>query len=366
MEDKRPGRILMSLDEFIAVAVPRLMPDDRSKITIYDVARRAGVAISTVSRVLNESPDVSTETRKRVNIAIHALNFRPDRHARQLAQQNAPTLAIAIPTLTTPFHNSLLKGIRVHLREQDLDLLLCDLGSSERHLALINFLQRGAVTGLLLVGLKVTEDIASELKSIGAAVSIIGYQHGEFDSYWWDDVEGARRAVAHLTSMGHKRIGMIRARADSRTQIRRIDGYRSALQAAGIAFDGSLVSAGTTEKHAGYSEESGYEAMKQLLDLREPVTAVFCTSDAQAMGAWMALRERGVSVPQDVALVGYDDVKTSRYVGLSSMDQAMQRVGEQAAIRLMERMSDKLSEPAGSFCYTPELQVRYSSAFHRD
>jgi LacI family transcriptional regulator len=301
-----------------------------------------------------------------VNLAIDALSFRPDRHARQLAQQTSPTLAIAIPTLTTPFHNSLLKGIRVHLREQELDLLLCDLGSSDRHVALVHFLERGAVSGLLLVGLKVTEDIAAELKSMGAAVGIIGYQHGDFDSYWWDDVEGARRAVAHLTALGHKRIGMIRARADSRTQIRRIDGYRAALQAAGIDFDEALVTAGTTEKHAGYSEESGYEAMRKLIELADPVTGVFCTSDAQAMGAWMALREAGIRVPQDVALVGYDDVKTSRYVGLTSMDQAMQRVGEQAAIRLLDRMSNQLSEPAGSFCYTPELQPRQSSAFRRD
>ncbi len=341
------------------------MPDDRSKVTIYDVARRAGVAISTVSRVLNESPDVSTETRKRVTIAIEALNFRPDRRARQLAQQGSPTLAIAIPTLTTPFHTSLLKGIRVHLREKDLDLLLCDLGSRERHVALVQFLQRGAVSGLMLVGLKVTEDIAAELKSMGAAVSIIGYQHGDFDSYWWDDVEGARRAVTHLAGLGHQRIGMIRSSSDSRTQIRRIDGYRAALQAAGIPFRPELIASGHTEKHAGYSEESGYEAMKKLLVLDEPVTAVFCTSDAQAMGAWMALREQGIRVPEDIALVGYDDVKTSRFVGLSSMDQAMQQVGEQAVTRLLDRMSGNLNEPAGSFCHTPELRVRSSSTFRR-
>jgi LacI family transcriptional regulator len=341
------------------------LSDDRPKITIYDVARRAGVAISTVSRVLNESPDVSMETRRRVNTAIEALNFRPDRRARQLAQQGAPTLAIAMPTLTTPFHASLLKGIRLHLRERELDLLFCDLGSRERHRALIHFLHRGAVSGLLLVGLKVTEDIASEFKSMGAAVAILGYQHEDFDSYWWDDIEGARRAVAHLTSMGHRRIGMIRSASESRTQIRRIDGYRSALQAAGLPFDETLVAAGTTDKHAGYSEESGYEAMGTLMALNEPVTAVFCASDAQAMGAWLALRESGIRVPEDVAIVGYDDVKTSRYVGLSSMDQAMQQVGELAAIRLLKRMDVELDDPPSSFCHTPELRIRSSSAFQR-
>lgn len=300
-----------------------------------------------------------------MNTAIEALNFRPDRRARQLAQQGAPTLAIAMPTLTTPFHSSLLKGIRVHLRERELDLLFCDLGAHERHLALISFLQRGAVSGLLLVGLRVTDDIAAELKSMGAAVAILGYQHEDFDSYWWDDVEGARRAVAHLTSMGHARIGMIRTASESRTSVRRIDGYRAALGAAGIPFDEALVVAGTTEKHAGYSEESGYEAMGTLLAVEEPVTAVFCASDAQAMGAWLAIREAGLRVPEDIALVGYDDVKTSRYVGLSSMDQAMQQVGELAAVRLLKRMNDEIDGPPSSFCHTPELRIRASSAFKR-
>jgi len=344
------------------------VPDDRPKITIYDVARRAGVAISTVSRVLNESPDVSLETRRRVNTAIEALNFRPDRRARQLAQQGAPTLAIAMPTLTTPFHSSLLKGIRLHTRERELDLLFCDLGSRERHLALLSFLQRGAVSGLLLVGLRVTEDIATELNSIGAAVAILGYQHDDFDSYWWDDVEGARRAVAHLTSMGHRRIGMIRSASESRTSVRRIDGYHAALQAAGLPCDETRVVAGTADKHAGYSEESGYEPMGKLLALagtREPVTAVFCASDAQAMGAWLAIREAGLRVPEDIALVGYDDVKTSRYVGLSSMDQAMQQVGEAAAVRLLKRMNDDVDGPPSSYCHTPEIRVRASSAFQR-
>jgi len=341
------------------------MSEERTKTTIYDVARRAGVAISTVSRVLNQSPDVSVETRKRVNTAIEALNFRPDRRARQLAQQGLPTLAIAIPTLTTPFHASLLKGIRVHLRERDLDLLLCDLGSRERHVALIQFLKRGAVSGLMLVGLKVTDDITADLKSMGAAVSIIGYQHPDFDSYWWDDFEGARRAVAHLASMGHPRIGMIRSASDSRTQVSRIDGYRAALQAASIEFDEDIIVSGCTDKHAGYSEESGYEAMATLAGRADPVTAVFCTSDAQAMGAWLALRERDIRVPEDVALVGYDDVKTSRYVGLSSMDQAMQSVGEMAAMRLIDRLEGAHSGPPSSFCHTPELRVRSSSAYKR-
>ncbi|RMF55942.1 MAG: LacI family transcriptional regulator, partial [Bacteroidetes bacterium] len=144
------------------------MPQEKSKVTIYDVADRAGVAISTVSRVLNNSHDVSDRTRARVLKAIEELKFRPDRKAKTLAQQDTQLLAVAMPTFTTPFHTELMKGIRMSLREKDVDLLLCDLGSKKRHLNLMNFLKRGAVDGLLLAGVDVNEEIAQELHALHA------------------------------------------------------------------------------------------------------------------------------------------------------------------------------------------------------
>ncbi|MEX0747647.1 MAG: LacI family DNA-binding transcriptional regulator, partial [Rhodothermales bacterium] len=144
------------------------MSQDKSKVTIYDVADRAGVAISTVSRVLNNSSDVSEPTRVRVLRAIEDLQFRPDRTAKSLAQKASRSFAVAIPTFTMPFHTELLKGIRFRLRNQDIDLLLCDLGSTSPLQTLMNFLKRGAVHGLLLVGVPVEERIANELRALHA------------------------------------------------------------------------------------------------------------------------------------------------------------------------------------------------------
>ena len=341
------------------------MPEDKNKVTIYDVASKAGVAISTVSRVLNSSPDVSDETRARVKRAIEILNFSPDRVARSLAQQKVQTIALAIPTFTTPFHNELLKGIRNCIRDEDIDLLLCDLGSTDRHVKLLNFLHRGAVSGLLLAGVKVTDRIASELKTMNAPVVVIGYHHPNFDSYSWDDSHGAGLAVSHLIERGHKRIGLIRSSSQSNTQNERIAGYRRALEAAGLDFDESIVVSGETAKHAGYSEESGFEAMKRMLAISPRVTAVFASSDAQAIGAWRAIREEGLTVPNDIALVGYDDVKTSRFIGLSTVDQHMVAVGEKAAARLMQRVEGKMNEPPQSFLERPELKIRNSSETSR-
>jgi LacI family transcriptional regulator len=338
---------------------------EKGKVTIYDVARRAGVAISTVSRVLNNSPDVSDRTRIRVERAIEDLNYRPDRTAKSLAQQERQMLAVALPSFTSPFHNELLKGIRSALRKTQLDLLLSDLGSKLRENSLFSFLQRGAVGGLLLAGVQIDERIATELKALQSPVVLIGGQWPAFDGFMWDETAGAQQAVSHLLSLGHRRIGMIRIQRDSRNQVLRITGYQSALRDAGIEFDPSLIVSGETEKHAGFSEEAGYEAMNKLLAADPDLTAVFASSDVQAIGAWAAITESGRRVPEDIALVGYDDIKTSRYIGLSSIDQSMQKIGENATELLLSRLSGSNKEPARTTIIKPVLRVRRSSGIRR-
>ncbi len=341
------------------------MTQDKPKATIYDVAEHAGVAISTVSRVLNESDDVSDTTRARVLQAIEDLQFRPDRTAKTLAQKQTPSLAIAIPTFTTPFHNELLKGVRLCLQNHDVDLLLCDLGWAEPHRTLLNFLKRGTVDGLLLAGLPEDEKLARELKALHAPVVVIGYRWKDFDSYHWNNVAGAKAAVNHLIKQGHSRIGLITTPSQSDLRDERIRGYREALDEAHIPFDDQLIQSGHTAKHAGFSEEAGYEAMQAFLKLSPPVTAVFASSDVQAIGAWKSIRDAEKSVPEDVALVGYDDIKTSEFIGLSSIDQNMHDVGQQAAELLIQRMIGNPPPEYADVLVTPTLNVRESSRYIR-
>ena len=338
------------------------MPIESGKVTIYDVANNAGVAISTVSRVLNDSPDVSRATRARVKRAIEDLKYRPYRTAKALAQRRHQMLAVAIPTFTSPFHNELLKGIRGCLQGSDIDILLSDLGSKRRGRTLLSFLQRGAVDGLLLAGVQVDEGLAGELQSIHAPVVLIGCHWPTFDGYIWDETAGSHAAVHHLISLGHTCIGMIRAHRDSRTQMLRIDGYRQALSEAGIEYEPTLIVSGDTEKHAGFSEEDGYEGMQKLIRTRKYLTAVFASSDVQAIGAWKAITDSGRRVPEDIALVGYDDIKTSRYIGLSSVDQRMQDIGRAATELLLSRLSGENTDEPVAILITPTLMVRRSSA----
>ena len=340
------------------------MAQDKRRVTIYDVAARAGVAISTVSRVLNESSDVSDQTRERVLEAIEELKFRPDRVAKTLAQKHIRSLAIAIPTFTTPFHNELLKGVRSKLQDRENDLLLFDLGSNDPLGKLMHFLKRGTLDGLLLAGVPVGKQLTPELKAFRAPVVLVGNHHTDFDCYYWDNDAGAEAAVTHLIDQGHRRIGMIRAFTDSFLQSKRIEGYRQALDDAGIPFDETLIKSGHTEKHAGFSEEDGYEAMLKLLELDPPVSAVFASSDVQAIGAWKAIRDAGKRVPDDVALVGYDDIKTSKFIGLSSVDQDMEGVGRQASERLIDRVEGTVSDVPIEKLIVPKLRVRESSRHH--
>jgi len=337
------------------------MPNQKSRVTIYDVADRAKVAISTVSRVLNDSPDVSEKTRLRVQEAIEVLKFRPHRGAKALAQQRTRSIAIAIPTFTTPFHNELLKGLRSVFVQRDLDILLFDLGSRSPLSRLLTMLKRGTMDGLILAGVPVDVSLASELKALRAPVVLVGHHHTQFDCYYWDNTTGAKTAVSHLIEQGHRRIGMIRAYTDSYLQQLRIRGYRKAITEAGITLNEELIQSGTTEKHAGFSEEHGYEAMQRLLQITPPVTAIFASSDVQAIGALLAISEANKNVPEDIALIGYDDIKTSKFVKLSSIDQDMEGVGQKAAARLLWRLDHPGTKERVDHQVVPKIRIRASS-----
>lgn len=334
---------------------------DQEKTTIYDVAEHAGVAISTVSRVLNNSQDVSDATREKVMKAIRKLRFRPNRTAKSLAQRTTRTIAVAVPTFTTPFHNELLKGIRDRLDDADLDLLLCDLDWEAPKATLQNFLERGAMDGLMVAGLPISQETADNLLTIGAPVVLIGNQWSPLDSFYWDEEPGVRLAMNHLIENGHRRIGMITTPHDNRLRNERVHGYRQALEKADIEYNDDLVVHGKTRKHDGFSEESGYEAMNTLLELDEPITAVFASSDVQAIGAWQAIREADLEVPDDFSLVGYDDIKVSRFIGLTSVAQNMHYVGERSTDVLLNRLDNTGPEEAISELIEPELKVRKSS-----
>jgi LacI family transcriptional regulator len=337
------------------------MPSSSKNTTIQDVADYAGVSPATVSRVVNETGETADATRERVLDAIEALRYRPSRTAKSLSEGSTQTIAVAVPTFTTPFHNELLKGVRSRLKAVDTDLLLCDLEWADPEASLLNFLDRGAMDGLLAAGLPVSDALGAELEKLGGPTVLIGNRWQNIDSFHWDETSGARIATEHLIEQGHTRIGLITTHREGAIRDARIQGYRNALQNADITPQDDWLSVGHTEKHAGFSEESGFEAMQTLLDADTDVTAVFASSDVQAIGAWQALRRENLSVPDDIALVGYDDIKVSRFIGLSSVAQNMHDIGSRATDLLLRRLQGVGPSDIFSQLVTPELVVRHSS-----
>ena len=355
---------------FVAILIPQnrqflMPPKDKSKLTIYDVAQHAGVAISTVSRVLNDSPDVSERTREKVEQAIDDLKYHPNRTARSLAQQEFHSIAVALPSFTAPFQNELLKGIRAYMRTAGLDLLICDLGSSDLSSSLRSFLERGSVRGMIICELPLDAELAADLIGMHSGTVLIGNTWKDFDSFTWNDQSGIQLAVEHLVEQGHEYICMIRSAEDSDMQLHRLQGYRAGLQAAGLPFVESRLVAGNPRYHGGFSEEDGYDAMKTILRQHPEATAVVTSSDVQAIGAIAALNEARISVPKQMAIVGCDDIKTSRFIGLSSVDLSMQKIGYAAAERLHVRMNNGFQTPE-QIVVEPKLHVRNSSDFKRN
>lgn len=337
------------------------MPSSSKNTTIQDVADYAGVSPATVSRVVNETGETADATRERVLDAIETLRYRPSRTAKSLSEGSTQTIAVAVPTFTTPFHNELLKGVRSRLKAVDTDLLLCDLEWADPEASLLKFLDRGAMDGLLAAGLPVSETLGTELEKMGGPTVLIGNRWKNIDSFHWDETSGAHIATEHLIENGHTRIGLLTTHRQGAIRDARVQGYRNALLDADIDPQEDWIAVGRTEKHAGFSEESGFEAMQTLLDTAPEVTAVFASSDVQAIGAWQALRQEGLRVPDDVALIGYDDIKVSRFIGLSSVAQNMHDIGARATDLLLRRLQGVGPSDIFSQLVTPELIVRNSS-----
>lgn len=338
---------------------------EKSSVTIYDVARRAGVAISTVSRVLNDSSDVSDKTRSEVEQAIDELRFRPSRTARSLAQQEYHSFAVALPSFTAPFQNELLKGIRAYIREPGLDLLICDLGSKQVEKSLRSFLERGAVRGLMICGVPLSEALTRELIDSQSPTVLVGSKSDHFDSFFWEDAVGIRMATEHLLQQGISNICLICSAVESEAKTRRISGFKQAHIENGIPFDPNRIVSGTIGYHSGHSEEDGFDAMQTAFTRFPKIDGVIASSDVLAIGALMAIKEKGLSIPDDVAIVGYDDIKTSRFIGLSSVDLGMQAIGYEAAKQVYGRIKGVILGPPINHIVQPKLEIRASSLRNR-
>lgn len=331
------------------------------KVTIYDIAREAGVGIGTISRVLNNHPSVTPETRSRVIEVAKRLNYQPHTYAQRLARRQSETISAVIPFFTNYFFIEILRGVQDKISELGYDLVLYGVDRADQvESYTAKALQRGKVDGILFFSMKIPERVLSRLKENNLPVGLVDSISPDFDSISVANAEGAYAATAHLLELGHRRVGMVNAQPVSAPALERLQGYRRALERHGIQFSESLVRTGRNTKQDGFNREAGYEAMIEFIKSgSELPTAFFVSSDIQAMGAINALNENGIRVPEDVALVGFDDIELARHMRLTTMRQPMFQMGVLAIERLVSRMSNPAMEILHT-TFSPTLIVRES------
>ncbi len=306
------------------------------KVTIYEVAKKAQVAISTVSRVLNGSPNVSEKTKEKVQKAINELNFRPQVSARKLASKEPQMLAIAVPSFTTPYFNEVLKGVKDEIKKMDLDIVMYNTGSRNPEEAVQNFFNRGTADALILLSIDISDEVHELIQATETPTVLVNSSHPSYNYYMLNDYQGGYMAGEHLVKKGFENIGMITPIVNSRSALERERGFKDALKNYQIEIQKELFMSGDSTKHGGFTEESGFEAIYKFERSGTFPDAIFCSNDTQAVGAIYALSKLGMEVPEDIAIMGYDNIKLSKYLELTTIDQKMYTIGVQALNRLAE------------------------------
>ncbi|MFE6338914.1 LacI family DNA-binding transcriptional regulator [Streptomyces sp. NPDC057806] len=312
--------------------------------TLEEVAARAGVGRGTVSRVINGSPRVSDATRAAVEAAVAELGYVPNTAARALAANRTDAIALVVPEPETrffsePYFSDILKGVGAELSETEMQLLLIFAGSDRERQRLAQYLAAHRVDGVLLVSVHADDPLPDLLAQLEIPAVISGPRSAAetLTSVDSDNYGGARQAVEHLLSRGRREIAHITGRLDVYGAQRRVDGYRDALREAGQAVDERLIEPGD------FTEDGGRRAMTALLERRPGLDAVFAGSDVMAAGARQVLREEGRRIPEDVALVGYDDSAIARHMEppLTSVRQPIQEMGRRMIDLLLEEIADR-------------------------
>jgi DNA-binding LacI/PurR family transcriptional regulator len=336
----------------------------RPVATLDEVARIAGVSRATVSRVVNGSPKVSADVRRTVEKAIDRLGYVPNRAARSLVTRKSDSIAVVITEpasrlFNDPFFPRLVRGISAALSVRDLQLVLLMPNDADDEQRTVRYLTAGHVDGVILVSLHGNDPLPDQLASRRIPSVVLGRppRGVDVDFVDADNRDGARRATTHLVERGCRRIATITGPHDMVAGIDRLDGYREALADAGIVFDDGLIATGD------FTQAGGEAAMDRLLRERPDLDAVFCASDLMAVAALGVLQAAGRRVPDDVAVVGYDDspIATTTRPALTSVRQPIEEMGREM-VHLLAGGIEQNGRVPRHIVLATELIARASSA----
>ena len=328
-------------------------------VTIYDVAREAGVSMATVSRVVNNNPNVKPATRKKVYEAIERLGYRPNAVARGLASKKTTTVGVVIPDISNAIFAEVARGIEDIANMYHYNIILCNADKrKEKEIRVINTLLEKQVDGLLFMGGAVSEDHMQAFRTANVPIVLCATteESGQIASVDIDHEAAAYDAVKNLVEQGHKRIAMISGTLqDPANGYARFQGYKRALEENGIVYDDNLVRIGN------YRYESGADAMSYFIGLAERPTAVFSATDEMAIGAIHAIQDKGLKVPENISVISVDNSRMASMVRpqLTTVAQPMYDIGA-VSMRLLTKLMKKENVEQNQVILPHELVIRQS------
>jgi DNA-binding LacI/PurR family transcriptional regulator len=333
-------------------------------VSIKDIAQAANVTPGTVSRALRDSPRVNAETKKRIQRLANEMGYSPDALARSLVLGRTQTVGVVVTTMTDPFIGAIVQIIESAAHEHGYTVILASSNDiPEREIEAVRMLQSRRVDGVIVTSSRVGALYQERLEQLNVPVVLINnlVQHnGRYTfSIAIDNRHGGWLAASHLTQQGHRRIAYVASPADRGDNAERMAGYRDALREGGVECDPSLVVPGTGR--AG----GGQQALPALLSLDDAPSAVFCYNDMTAIGLMDAARKAGLSVPHDLAVVGFDDIAFAQFAHppLTTIAQPMAELGEGAVEMVLQLLTDDVEAeaPVTDVMVQGRLVVRASS-----
>jgi LacI family transcriptional regulator len=335
-----------------------MVKNQSSKITIIDVAAEAHVSYGTVSRVINNDVHVKQGTRDRVLQTMRRLGYVANRQARSLAGGRTNTIGVLVPDLGTGYIGEIIRGIDAELGLKDIDLILYTTHrTASKEANYVANLAKGMVDGLLLVLPRSPADFIGILTQRNFPFVLIDHQGIGQDcpAVGATNWQGGFTATEYLIKLGHQRIGFITGWMDLGCALDRLDGYRSALRTNHISEDPNLIYEGT------FFQPDGFIGASTMLDLSDPPTAIFASNDVMAMGVMDAVRNKGLRVPDDVSVIGFDDIPQASLIrpALTTIRQPLEKMGRVATQMLLELLNQPQKQN-GRIELPTELIVRDS------
>ncbi len=326
---------------------------------IRDVAKRAGVSAITVSRAMNNSGAVNSDTRARINKAIAELHYVPNTLARSFRSKQTCLLALVLPDITNPFWTTIARGVDDAASRNGFHVILCNTDESpEKEANHLSVLLQRRVDGIILAPTTDDKNKILQLKQHSMLCVLIDRRvdGSKCDTIVSNGREGSMKMTQHLLELGHRRIAIVAGPAEIATGQERVEGYRSALAQSGIPINEDYIVRGS------YNEASGYQLVKLLLELNPRPTAIFAGNNFMAVGALHALREAGLRIPEDVALAGFDDIPQGSLISpaLTVVSQPAYEMGVSAAESLIARLSGKYRGKPRDIVFDTSIIIRES------